>query len=250
MAKKPAITARPDRKISVRIWTPLLEAFNARIESACLRRDVWLAKVLDDELPHLDAEVTEANSEAAQRFIGTHLDTVPRKLATLTLPEPLVRRLDELCAARRLVRDSFFNRLFYLSTLNHRQITHLFFDGEGAWLEVLLETKDFSSRAVGDLLSPVPGFRNPFETIREGLSTEHDRMAQERHGKDTADEWLGERGIYQVMIADGRYGSGILYGLSLHLSDRFVPGTPEHAATASLLDELGLRSPDPSEPRP
>jgi hypothetical protein len=158
------------------------------------------------------------------------------------LPEPLVRRLDEICAAKRLVRDSFFNRLIYLSTLNHRQVTHLFFDGWDGWLESLLETTDFSSRAAGELLSPVPEFRNPFETIREGLSVEHDRIARERHGKVAAGEWLEEHNIYRVLIADGRYGAGILYGLSLHLDDHFVPGTQEHAAIAALLDEDGPES--------
>jgi hypothetical protein len=240
----------PFRKISARIWTPLLEQFSQRIDSACLRRDVWLTKVLEEELSHLDAEVTEANSDAAQRFIATHLDTVPRKLVTLTLPDELVRRLDELCAAKRLVRDSFFNRLFYLSTLNHRQVTDLFFDGECGWLDELLETTDFSTRAVGDLLSPVPGFRNPFETIREGLSAERDRLAREPHGRDTADECLGRHSIYRMMIADGRYGHGILYGLSLHLADHFVPGTQEYAATTALLDEFGPKSAASTEGTP
>lgn len=235
------------RKITVRIWTPLLDAFNQRIESACLRRDAWLTKVLDEEVSHLDADVAEANSDAAQRFIATHLDTVPRKLVTLTLPEPLVRHLDQTCAAKRLVRDSFFNRLIYLSTLSHRQVTDLFFDGERSWLGELLETTDFSTRAVGDLLSPVPGFRNPFETIREGLATARDRIAREPHGKHTADEWLEERSIYRVAITDGRYGSGILYGLSLHLPDQFVPGTEDHAAVVALLDKLGPHSTGPKE---
>lgn len=246
MTENNAMNAR-FRKISVRIWAPVLEAFNSRIEAACLRRDVWLAKVLDEELLHLDAEVTEANSEAAQRFIGTHLDTVPRKLATLTLPDPLVRRLDETCAAKRLVRDSFFNRLFYLSTLNHRQVTDLFFEGNRGWLQDLLESTDFSSRAVGTLLSPVPNFLNPFGTIREGLSVEHDRIAREPHGKDAATEWRAENSIYRVLIADGRYGNGILYGLSLHLPDLHVPGTDEHAAVAALLDEFGPKSAGNSE---
>ena len=235
MAYNPAMTT-PYRKISVRIWTPLLEAFNSRVEAACLRRDVWLAKVLDEELSHLDAEVTEANSDAAQRFIGTHLDTVPRKLVTLTLPEVLVKRLDAFCDEKRVVRDSFLNRLFYLLCAEHKHITRLYFDGDDQWVQDLLGATFFSSEAAGYLLDPIPGYRNPFETIREGLWVARDRLAKE--SATDADTWFALHRIYSLTITDARFGKGDLYGLSLYLPDTFVPGTSDYAATAALLDQL------------
>ena len=114
-----------NRKTSTRIWTPLLEKFTQRLDDACLRRDAWLSKVLERELDELEAAGTirtfsfteivpdreRVNSDAARQFIAARLDALPRKLVTFTLPEALVHRLDTLCESKRIVRDSFFNRL-------------------------------------------------------------------------------------------------------------------------------------------
>jgi hypothetical protein len=226
------------RKTSIKIWTPLLERFSQRIDSACLRRDAYLSKVLEDELDELDADVATPNSEAARSFIAAHLDTVPRKLVTLTLPEELVRKLDTICAAKNLIRDSFFNRLFFLLVADHRHVTRLFFDGDENWFQDLLERTDFSSSAAGDLLDPILDYRNPFQTIREGLWVAHDRLNKDPGTAATADDWLLQHKIYSVTITDPRFGKGDLYGLSTYLPDTLVPGTGDHAAVAALLDEL------------
>jgi hypothetical protein len=226
------------RKISIRIWTPLLERFNQRIDSACLRRDAWLAKVLEHELDALDDEITEANSEAARQFISTRLDTLPRKLVTLTLPEPLVRKLDDICERKRIVRDSFFNRLFFLLAANHGLVTYLFFDAYDDWFQALLERTDFSSSAAGDLLDPIPEFRSPFATIREGLAVHCEILAKESGDGRKADECLRDRQIYTVHLTDQLLPKVDLFGLNVYLPDLVVPGTTEQQDFQSMIDDM------------
>jgi len=226
------------RKISIRVWTPLLEKFSARIDSACLRRDAFLAKLLEHEVEALEAEIGLANSAAAQRFIAAHLDALPRKLVTLTLPEELVRRLDDLCERRNIVRDSFFNRLFFLLVADFRHLTRLFFDGDDAWFPQLLEKTDFSSSAAGALLDPIPGFRDPFLTIRMGRHMLRDRLIEEFGTAERADERLAASGIYRTTITDRTFGALDLFGLNVYLPDERIPGAAANARVEMSLDDL------------
>ena len=234
------------RKTSIRIWTSLQETFTQRIDSACLRRDAYLSKVLEDELDELDSAIKLENSEAARSFIAAHLDTVPRKLVTLTLPEDAVKRLDDICERKRIVRDSFFNRLFYLLSAEHRQITRLFFDGDSEWVQDLLERTDFGPSAAGYLLDPIPEYRNPLQTVREGLWVARDRMASNPSTATEADAWHAQHSIYGLTIRDRRFGRSDLYGLSIYLPDTLVPGTSDYDATAALLDEFLSHTEEPT----
>ena len=69
-------------KISVKIWRPLIDKFDAKIELACLRRDAYLNKVLDVELNFLDEEVSIPNSQASYDYVFDRLDRLDRKLVT------------------------------------------------------------------------------------------------------------------------------------------------------------------------
>lgn len=226
------------RKTSIRIWQPVLDRFNERINAACLRRDAWLTKVLDHELPHLEAEIRNPNSEAAQRFIASRLDALPRKLVTLTLPDELVRTLDDICQRKRIVRDSLFNRLFFLLVADFRLKTRLFFDGDNSWFPRLLERTNVSSSAAGDLLDAVPEFRDPFLAIREGQRVLRDELIKEFGTPERADEWFDERRIYTAPITETTFPKIDLSGLNVYLSDLNVPGTAEHGHLSTLLDDF------------
>ncbi len=238
------------RKISVRIWTPLLERFNQSLDAACLRRDAWLAKVLEHELPQIDAEIPTPNSQAARHFIATRLDALPRKLVTLTLPEELVRQLDELCETKCIVRDSFFNRLFFLLVADFKVQTRLFFDGDDSWFPRLLERTEVSSSAARDLLDPIPGFRDPFLVIREGQAILRDDLMKEFGTAERADEWLRERHIYSSPITATTFPKIDLSGLNVYLSDVDVPGTAEHGRLSHLLDDFLTDDSTPAEAKP
>lgn len=225
-------------KVGTRIWTPLLEKFTARMDSACLRRDALLTKILEEELDVLDSEVAEPNAEAASKFIAARLDALPRKLVTFTLPQNLVQRLDDICERKRIVRDSFFNRLFFLLVADYRLITHLFFEGNEQWFHDLLEKTDFSSSAAGSLLDPIPDFRNPFTTIREGLWIDSKRLAEEAGITGDPEQWISDRRIYTAPITDKISSKVDLSGLNVRLPDRLVPGATDHYGVPVNLDDL------------
>lgn len=240
------------RKISVRIWTPLLDKFNQRIESACLRRDTWLTKVLENELDELDTEVEVPNSDTAQQFIAARLDALPRKLVTLTLREDLVQRLDDICERKRIVRDSFFNRLFFLLAGDWKVRERLFFADDKSWFQRVLERTDFSSTAAGERLDPIREVDDPFEAMRLGI----DLSRAEK--KEELEKDLGIResqtlenlpdGIYTAVLDDKIFSKVDLFGLNVYLPDWRVPGTAEHRRLDTLLDDL-LADEPPSEAR-
>src|ERR1700681_3624998 len=111
MEKK--IIERTEQKISVKIWRPLIAKLNDKIKTACLRRDPYLASVLAHELPLLDREISIANSSAAEVFVADHLNQLDWKLVSLALPPELTAQLNEICDSKRIVRDAFFNRVFF-----------------------------------------------------------------------------------------------------------------------------------------
>jgi hypothetical protein len=230
------------QKIATRIWTPLLEKFMQRMDAACLRRDAYLAKVLQGELHELDGEITEPNSDAAHTFIVAHLDKLPRKLVTLTLPEDLVRKLDDICERKRIVRDSFFNRLFFLLAGDWRVRERLFFPGDKWWFQRVLEKSDFSSTTAGDRLDPIPAVDDPFEAIRLGIcllqEEEEEELEKELDIRESKRPRHQSGGIYTTVLDDSTFPMVDLYGLNTYLPDRLVPGITEHRRFETLFDDL------------
>ena len=115
-------TLKTPPKISVKIWRPIIDKLDQKLDAACLRRDAYLNKVLENELPWLDSEVSLANSPAAQAFVAARLDQLDRKLVSLTLRPELIEQLNDICQRKRIVRDAFFNRLFLLLALKPKGI--------------------------------------------------------------------------------------------------------------------------------
>ena len=50
------------KKIAVKIWQPVMDKLDKKIDAACLRRDAYISKVLAIEVEYIDEEVTEPNS--------------------------------------------------------------------------------------------------------------------------------------------------------------------------------------------
>jgi hypothetical protein len=224
------------RKTSIRIWEPAFKWFNDRINSACLRRDTYLTKVLEHELDRLEDTARffgDANSELARQFIASRLDTLPRKLVTLTLPEDLVRRLDDICERKRIVRDSFFNRLFFLLAADREHRTRLFFEGNWTWLQALLEHTDFSSSVAGEFLDAIPDFRDPFFAIRAACDVPG---------------YQGPDPIYIAPITAETFIGVDLSGLNVYMDDEHVPGSGPPIATISLDDLLPKAKSSTKEP--
>lgn len=235
-------------KISVKIWRPILDKLDQKLEAACLRRDAYLTKLLETELPHLDSEVSIANSQASYDYVASKLDSLDRKLVSLALPPELTIRLNEICSRKRIVRDAFFNRLFLLLAVSPKTIDKLLFDGsENDWrVDVWKEWKNEGS-IFQTGFDPLEAHINPFWAIREGLNlynagtgitTEVDpsngayRKVESHFGHIAPADSLYSR-VFAMKI-----GEHDLIGFSCSLPDWQVPGQKAEAQLRRTLDEL------------
>ncbi len=235
-------------KISVKIWRPILAKLDQKFDAACLRRDAYLAKLLDTELPRLDSEVSIANSQASYDYVASKLDNLDRKLVSLALPPDLTARLNEICSRKHIVRDAFFNRLFLLLAVSSKTLDKLLFDQyEGDWrVDVWSEWKH-EGPFFQNGFDPLEAQINPFWAIREGLNLHNS-------GSDTSTEVDSrdgtstnvERVFGHAAPADSLYsrvftmkiGEHDLIGLSCSLPDWEVPGHEEEKQLRRTLDEL------------
>lgn len=220
-------------KTSVRIWQPLRKGFDKLLMKNGLKRDAYLNLVLAIEIPALDAEVKKANSPAARRHIAQRLKALnPQPLVTFKLRADLIRRLDRICADKRICRDAFFNRLLFLLTANPQTIDKVFFSGDGEWrTAVWSECKHdgpFFQRGFFPLTAEV----NPFWAIRAGINL-WNREPRE------ADQ-ITIDGIYEAPLwnPDGKSPFEELKGLSCYLSDHSVVGTAANREFYAKLKEL------------
>lgn len=235
-------------KISVRIWTPILEKLDRKIANACLRRDAYLDKVLETELPWLEAEVSMANSLQAQSYIGQQLELLPRKLVSLALDPAVVERLNGVCQAKRIVRDAFFNRLFLLLAAGPKTIDRLFFPLDQDWRREVWSEYKHDGPFFQNGFYPLEQDINPFWAIRAGLEIYAESTAVEEvsapgsNGKlrvqtDLAGNHHPVDSLY-TRILRKEFKDADLTGFNCHLPDWEIPDTSAAQAYKSKLDEL------------
>src|SRR4051812_26769072 len=101
-------------KITISVWTPIWSKLEKTLQSACLKRDAYIAALLDRELAELEQELPIGNSEEARQFIGRQLRALLESNYTplsIAVPAQTATKLEAICRDRRIVRDAFFNRL-------------------------------------------------------------------------------------------------------------------------------------------
>lgn len=240
--------AEAQTKISVRIWRPIRERLDKRLEEACLRRDPYLAKLLQTEIKALDREVCLANSAESQAFVAKDLEQLDDlKLVTLTLPRQLVAQLNDICARKRIVRDAFFNRLFLLLSATPGQIDALLFDGSSDWRKQAWNSFKQDPSVFFDLFDPTLSALNPFWAIRDVFEEDANEADLEKHQDPLFGEvWVERSGltgeltpstsIYTVTFP--KAGVRSLLGLSTYLPDSRVPDHPAEKKARESLDEI------------
>ncbi len=250
-AKAPLKTAT---KTSVKIWRPIIDKLELKLEAACLRRDSFLAKVLETESVWLDKEVAIANSAESYDYVVSRLDCLDRKLITLTLPPKLTTRINEICARKRIVRDAFFNRLFLLMAASPKLIDLLlFYNLDGDWRAELLAEfpRAWSKADIEAFTDPLEPHTHPFWAIREMLEkysaqgenveivTGEDglemKVVRDRDGNLTP-----TTNIYTTVF-DQKIGNIELLGLSCYLPEWRIPESTT-AKEKGYLDELLLNN--------
>lgn len=96
----------PQTRITVRISAALVAQLDACLKSLYLRRDAYLNHTLGAEVDDL-AEVPP-NSPRAQRVLRQLRGAIPDKARiAITLDTELVKRINEVCAEKGIVRDAF-----------------------------------------------------------------------------------------------------------------------------------------------
>lgn len=247
MATKAPKTPTTIPKISVKIWRPILEKLDTKIEMACLRRDAYLAKVLDTELGCLDEEVSIPNSQASYDFVFKRLDQLDRKLVSLALPTELTERLNVICSQKRIVRDAFFNRLFLLLAVSPKHIDKLFSNALGPeWREEVWRDWKHEGQFFQDGFYPLEAMIDPFWAIRSGLELYAKDAGLEDYIEPTSGKQIKvKHELTGIAPADSLYttvfeklGNNDLLGMNCYLPDWLVPGLEAEQQYRAKLDEL------------
>lgn len=236
-------------KISVKIWRPIIKKLDEKLETACLRRDAYLSKLLAVELDHLDDEVSIPNTQASYDYVFSQLDTFDRKLVSLALPQELTTRLNRICARKRIVRDAFFNRLFLLLAAAPAVVDNLLFEDcaddwrRDVWSEYKHEGPFFQNG-----FYPLEPMVDPFWAVRcaktmyavnSGLEDYVEPTTGKfiRISRDIAGNPTPADSVYTTVFTK-KSGANDLRGLSCYLPDWDIPGHDAERAHQAKLDEL------------
>jgi hypothetical protein len=235
-------------KISVKIWRPIIDKLDAKLDAACLRRDAYLAKLLTNELDQLDAEVSLANSPAAHDFTFKRLDALDRKLVSIALEPKLSDRMHAICSAKRIVRDAFFNRLFLLLAAAPKTIDKLFFPGESQWRTAVWSEFKHDGPFFESGFYPLEAPVDPFWAIRAGLGLFNEGLgAEDYEVPGTGARVKVQRGpggepeplpsMHTVLFAQ-KVDDADLLGLNCFVPDWRIPGHEAERRYTKVLDEL------------
>jgi len=229
------------RKISVRMWEPLLLRFNQLCAAACLNRDAYFDIVLGNEAPMLTAELEgKRNSEQARRYIRRCLlDLRELRPASFSVRQSTANAVDRACEEVNIWRDVFINRVAYLlvaRTTSLEQQWDVQFDNHRE--EIFEDGWEIKRLLLGPRLFAVESFvkDDPFAGLRAVL-----RVAP-----------FTERALHLQPLgkpgATEQDSRGLL-GFCTYLEDSSVPGTEANAEQQRMLAEL-LESLDlaPGEP--
>jgi hypothetical protein len=193
---------------------------------------------LATELDHLEQEVPKENSKEAQRYIAHHLRTLRRSSTWLRLDSATVKRLDDICRKKRIVRDAFFNRLIYCLLAPRRMLESLFEFGEVEYRRVAQQWNLPTDDEAWQLLRFVPELvTDPFWFIRACLGASKDNEAT-LYGTYFPENLLGDP---KKKLKAGEKPAPSTVVFNVFLPDELVPSHPAHKA---MLDALGIELDD------
>ena len=223
-------------KISVRIWQPIIQMLTEKMDSACLRRDAYLRRVLEVELDFLESEVAIPNSPASYDYVFKELEGFNRKLVSLALPAELTARLNEICERKRIVRDAFFNRLFLLLAAPPKLVDSLLFPvSEGDWRTHVWNEWKHEGPFFQNGFYPLNPTVDPFWAVREGLAMmaaddSHEDYTEPTTGqiikvtRNETGEIMLPYNVYTTLFHRKTKDGNNLLGMSCYLPDWLIPG--------------------------
>jgi hypothetical protein len=190
-------------KITVKIYEPLLIAFDRQLKSLFIKRDEFLNHVIKVEIPLLAKEMNDLRqSGEARRYIAGKLKKMGTRTVNVVVEKATALALNEIVESANMVRDAFVNRLILLLAANEPLIAYL-------------NLPDFLHEEAYQRLIPRPIRTSPLPAIASILEDPlyYLRLA--------AEERL-ESGLYRMELPD------VYDGFSCYLPDENVPGTAEY----------------------
>lgn len=243
-------------KITVKIWMPIWIKFNKKVRDACLRRDAFLIKVLQSELPYLDSEVSLPNSPEALAYVESQLDAMDRRIVSLALPSALSAELNTVLRTKRISRDAFFNRLFLLLAAEPKFIDSLWFRfvGDPNWRAAVWSEFKHEGPFFERGFYPLEPAVDPLWGVRTGLQVFNEDAAEviEYREPETGRTVRVQRGLldrpepltsiytlyFDQKVKDPKRGEVNLAALNCYVPDWLIPGHEAQRAHQAELDEL------------
>jgi len=159
-------------KMTMKVYHPLWENFDAQIERLPISRDQFLNRVLRKETPRLaEAMGGKKLSREANRWISSQLARLKPKTINIGVDKDVADALNEVVKASHMVRDAFFNRLIAFLRSSDTLLDYL----DLPKLEDGKVGKDFA-----DIAKPVSPLSTLEETFDDPLWYLH-MAARERH---------------------------------------------------------------------
>lgn len=229
-------TTTDTTKITAKVWRPAVDKLNRKLHKACLRRDAYLTRVLEVEIPELDAEVSLPNTPEAERYVASKLAAFDLKPVSMALPVSLVEQLNDICRRKRIVRDAFFNRLFLLLAAEPAEIDELYWVDDENWRGQIWAEYKHEDPFFHNVFYPLEQEIDPLWPMREALRLRAEDMGTEDWtNPDTGETIRVQRSMSGDIEPVNSLYTGPFYRLlpngcnliafSTYLAERDLPGS-------------------------
>jgi hypothetical protein len=199
-------------KITVRIYSGLLNGFNEDLRCLNFKRDAFINKMIKVETPFLAEELAGLKqSNKARQYVSGKLKRMTTTSINVVVDKSVAEALNEVVDAGNIVRDAFMNRLIMFLRSSDRLLTYL-------ELPSHITGSHFEGYVEPMRTSPIEAMKavaaDPLYYIRTAV--------EERHGC----------GIYTLELPEK------LDGFTCYLPDNMMPGPEQQKMAEDLIAEL------------
>jgi hypothetical protein len=192
-------------KISVKVLRPLFNKLSSKFDEVCLRRDAYLNHIFSNEIKELESDLSISNSLKTERLLYRSLKELDTVQVGINLSTELANRITEVCAAKRVPRECWMNRIFLLLVAKPETIDSLFFSGyEGNWRDEIWQRLLSDKETQTEAFDRFSNHLQPFAWLREGI---FHLLNEGQTGQ------IGNEGIYKTIFPTA-IGQVLLTGLN------------------------------------
>lgn len=157
-------------KISIKVLRPLFNKLSAKCDEACIRRDAYLDHLFSVEINKLESELTMPNTPETEQLLSRSFKELDTVQVGINLSTELANRIGHVCAAKRVPRECWMNRVFLLLVAKPETIDTLFFSGyEGNWRNEIWEHFENDPETQREAFDRFSNHLDPFAWLREGI---------------------------------------------------------------------------------